>query len=706
MLNHTITAYEGSENYIFISYAHKDTDQVMPILAQLQDEGYRIWYDDGIAPGSEWPENIAQHLDGAAVAVAFISPDSMASPNCRREINFALSRQKAFLSVVLTPTEMPLGMELQLSAQQSVIRYNYRTEEQFIQKICSCPALACCREAPVQPEPEQKPAPEKPVIPPKRETPPKQEKQPRPPRPAKPPKPHKPRSSGALGKKLGIAAVAVALIVLLCVLISALNTVKLTGDLSAKKQDTYLSLRDLTVDDALLDQLSKLKKLESLTFARCTFEDGVLERWTTEAPVHYLCLDNCTGDVDLGFAAQLTELTRLDAHGCGLADGAVPALNQTGLYLITLSDNPGLTDLSMLSELEGLKQLEIANTGVESLQAVALPTLQQIDFSGTPVKDVTPLADCPELTAVTGSGSAVTDITPLTRLTQLGTLKFAGCDLSGLAPEVRFESLRMHTLDLRNTGITTLAPFSDLTQIRGAYLGYNDLNSGELQILEKSAATLKYLNLSGTGFGIADGTGDTWIARCHNLQELDLDNTRLTDLDFVREMTALTRLSACSCGLLEVSDLSGCTALTQLYLAENDMENLDGLAGMALERSDFARFDFTGCENLRDISGLPEVEYSRLCLAGCPDIDYGTAGSISGQIITLNYNATLADSHLGTDPFGNYFMLDCPGDRKVSVEELLDSYSVEFVTYGPELARVMTEELQMPCTYLTDSEED
>lgn len=89
------------------------------------------------------------------MTIAFISPHSMASPNCRREINFALSKQKPFLSVVLEPTKMPLGMELQLSAQQSVIRYNYRTNAKFIEKICSCPDLVCCQEIPVQQEPEQ-----------------------------------------------------------------------------------------------------------------------------------------------------------------------------------------------------------------------------------------------------------------------------------------------------------------------------------------------------------------------------------------------------------------------------------------------------------------------------------------------------------------------------------------------------------------------
>ena len=82
-------SYEGPEKFIFISYAHKDSDQVLKILEKLVDNGYRIWYDDGIAPGSEWPEDIAQHLDSCAVFMAFLSNNSIASDNCRREVTFA-----------------------------------------------------------------------------------------------------------------------------------------------------------------------------------------------------------------------------------------------------------------------------------------------------------------------------------------------------------------------------------------------------------------------------------------------------------------------------------------------------------------------------------------------------------------------------------------------------------------------------------------
>ena len=137
--------YEGNEPYIFVSYAHRDSAAVFRVLYELQNRGYRLWYDDGIAPGSEWPEDIAQHLDRAAMVISFITPKSMESQNCRREINYSFACGKPFLSVVLEPTEMSSGMRMQLSAQQSVVRYNHNTWDGFMQKVLSCPGLAPCQ---------------------------------------------------------------------------------------------------------------------------------------------------------------------------------------------------------------------------------------------------------------------------------------------------------------------------------------------------------------------------------------------------------------------------------------------------------------------------------------------------------------------------------------------------------------------------------
>ena len=82
---------DEEQPYIFISYAHRDSERVFQVLEELDKKGYRIWYDDGIAPGSEWPEYIAEHLNRCSVFMAFVSPESIDSSNCRREVTYALS---------------------------------------------------------------------------------------------------------------------------------------------------------------------------------------------------------------------------------------------------------------------------------------------------------------------------------------------------------------------------------------------------------------------------------------------------------------------------------------------------------------------------------------------------------------------------------------------------------------------------------------
>ena len=35
-----VVPYEGPKHYIFISYAHRDSDRVFPVLERLADDGF------------------------------------------------------------------------------------------------------------------------------------------------------------------------------------------------------------------------------------------------------------------------------------------------------------------------------------------------------------------------------------------------------------------------------------------------------------------------------------------------------------------------------------------------------------------------------------------------------------------------------------------------------------------------------------------
>ena len=82
--NTPFNAYKGDEDYIFVSYAHMDADFVFPELTRFKNMGFNIWYDQGIAPGSEWPEEIAEALGGCSLFVVFISPNSVVSKKCQK----------------------------------------------------------------------------------------------------------------------------------------------------------------------------------------------------------------------------------------------------------------------------------------------------------------------------------------------------------------------------------------------------------------------------------------------------------------------------------------------------------------------------------------------------------------------------------------------------------------------------------------------
>ena len=137
--------YEGNEKYIFVSYCHKDKAIVFPIIEQLAKDGYRIWYDEGIDPGSEWPEIIAQHLNDCSSFFAFVTNNSLNSHNCRRELNFALLKQKHFISIMLEPVNMSYGTQMQLSATQSIFKYKIDNEDEFYNKISNTSLLDICK---------------------------------------------------------------------------------------------------------------------------------------------------------------------------------------------------------------------------------------------------------------------------------------------------------------------------------------------------------------------------------------------------------------------------------------------------------------------------------------------------------------------------------------------------------------------------------
>ena len=128
------SSYVGNEPFIFISYAHEDKELVYPDIKKIHDDGFNIWYDEGIPLSSSWNDEVALSLKNSNCVLVFISNQSIKSVNVKNEINYALKYNKKFIPVYLEDIVLPAGLELQLVSIQGIHK-NKLSEEQYHTKI-------------------------------------------------------------------------------------------------------------------------------------------------------------------------------------------------------------------------------------------------------------------------------------------------------------------------------------------------------------------------------------------------------------------------------------------------------------------------------------------------------------------------------------------------------------------------------------------
>ena len=141
-LKSRIYPYSGDKPHIFASYSHKDKDTVFDIIRDLQKRGYRIWFDEGIDPGTEWDEYIAEKLNASGYVMPFLSSNYYGSDNCRDELFFARELEKPLLMIYIRNDELPAGMKLRFNRLQAIHWYTYKNKNDFLDKFDSAPGIS------------------------------------------------------------------------------------------------------------------------------------------------------------------------------------------------------------------------------------------------------------------------------------------------------------------------------------------------------------------------------------------------------------------------------------------------------------------------------------------------------------------------------------------------------------------------------------
>lgn len=423
--------YEGDKPYIFISYAHADSPAVMEVVNRLHDRGYRIWYDEGIEVGSEWPECIASHLAGAHLVMAFISNSYIRSDNCRREMHYALTKRIKTINIFLEDTQMTPGMEMQIGSIFALMK-QYMSEESFYDKLYHAPLLNSEPFADVIAQAESKtPAPAKPD--PAPQAPEKKER--RPEKAKKEPKPPKPPKNRKLKRWLiGGAAL---------LLLAAVITLAIVGHFTGLSQRLISGMH-----------VEKVRPLPMSTVAE--FTDPVFEAAARE----YSGI--ASGELLVSDLAGLRELYIIGDEvyfdlpmAATSAQGSIESLDDlayfTGLRTLWLVNQP-VRSLSSLPA-GNIEYLDISGCRVSSLEGIGrLPKLRELTTDGCPIADLGDIERCLKLRSVRLVDSSILDYSPLKSLIKLTEFATSNSALDDLDPVFSIGALshvELYDCDLR-----------------------------------------------------------------------------------------------------------------------------------------------------------------------------------------------------------------------------------------------------------------
>ncbi len=321
-----------------------------------------------------------------------------------------------------------------------------------------------------------------------------------------------------------------------------------------------------------------------------------------------------------------------------------------------------------LTQLE-LSDCQLSNTQLQTLDLESQDRLSDLDISGNPelteLSVLAPLYD--NLRRLDISGVGVSDIKMLESFTKLRALSV--CEL----------------------GLTELTALTGMIYLEELYASDNQLQS--LEGLE-NVTLLQKVNLSGNGL-----TDVSLLSKsAESLRVLYLDNNSITDLECLRECTGLEMLSANNNQLRSLGWLHGCTNLYWLSASNNQIETVAGLSdcqslttldlsnnALKVILPDTLHFKAEGYINV-DLSGnrlvsctLPaNCYYTTLELQGNAFADMSVLQGLEGGKVCFTYPEGMKPDSLSGLGIYNYYIIDCPLDQRVAVQEVLSS--VSFVT--------------------------
>jgi hypothetical protein len=95
---------------VFLSYAREDSDLAKQIIAKLEDDEIRVWWDEKITLDAEdFSFEIEEAIRAAQCFLVLWSGNSTKSTWVKNEVDFAMKSKRKLVQVCVGDIQVPLG---------------------------------------------------------------------------------------------------------------------------------------------------------------------------------------------------------------------------------------------------------------------------------------------------------------------------------------------------------------------------------------------------------------------------------------------------------------------------------------------------------------------------------------------------------------------------------------------------------------------
>ena len=159
---------------------------------------------------------------------------------------------------------------------------------------------------------------------------------------------------------------------------------------------------------------------------------------------------------------ELSELQDLDCSNTNVYDIS-PIRNLNKINTLDIS-NTQITDISDLRYANNIKTLSADNLRLDNIEIIGLyGQLTNLSITSTNVSDISMLENCEQLVDLDISGTKVTSLDSIVLPTSLRFLNISDTEIDDLSPIANLENLQVLIID--NTNVTDLSPLANLNKL-------------------------------------------------------------------------------------------------------------------------------------------------------------------------------------------------------------------------------------------------